>query len=101
MSTSNDDRKAERDARNAVLPYTLCQHCDHFVEPNDVTEPGIAEYIHLDNGEKEHDHDARPSAITMTLDEWRQVRSDLFQVYPDGAIGPNSVHHQTRLDVTS
>jgi hypothetical protein len=71
--------------------YTLCALCVHFVEPNDAgADLDLAAWIHLDDGEKEHDHDATPSTLVATLDEWKRVRPDLFVKYADGKIGPNS-----------
>ena len=81
------------------LPFTLCRHCDHFVDANEPLESaprGTAPFIHLENGEQEFDHDAEPGAETHSLDEWRKLRSDLFHEYPDGAIGPNSLDHSRR-----
>lgn len=74
--------------------YTICQHCHHFVDPNDDYEPGNgnAEFVHLENGEQEFDHDAQPSEETKTLKEWEQERPELFKEYEDGEIGPNSIH---------
>jgi hypothetical protein len=77
--------------------YEMCAHCRHFVEPNDVgsTLPfPVAEYVHLDNGEKEHDHDAAPGGIRGTLGAWREDDPGLFVTYPDGETGPNSAHYE-------
>jgi hypothetical protein len=101
--------------------YELCKFCDHFVDPNDsldddwgevVSEDatsiqfrdqdgsifGLAKYIHLEdgNGAFYFDHDATPSGVAKTLEEWGAERPDLFQTYPDGHIGPNSVQHSMR-----
>jgi len=76
--------------------YTLCKHCDHFVDPNDCDEPGVARYVHLEDGEQEFDHDAEPSNLFHVLDDWKRLRPDLFQEHPDGKIGPNSSHHSRR-----
>ena len=74
------------------LEYTLCKHCDHFVDKNDTPEPeeGVtfAEWTHLDSGEK--DHEAEPGNMTMSLLDWKRKRPDLFVKFPDGYIGPNS-----------
>lgn len=72
--------------------YEICGHidCMHFIEENDVQGEGIAPYLHLDDGEKEHDHDAIPSGIIHTLTEWSKIWPELFRKYPDGKIGPNS-----------
>jgi hypothetical protein len=81
-----------------MTTYEKCKHCWHFIEPNDETQiPGfavlkLAEYVHLDNGEKEHDHDAEPSGDKRTLDEWKNAHPELFHMHKDGMIGPNSVH---------
>ena len=77
--------------------YTLCEQCDHFIEPNeieDIADYGVAEYAHLDDGEKEHDHNASRSRWTNTLTGWRTSRTDLFLAHPDGKIGPNSRFHR-------
>ena len=77
--------------------YEKCAHCWHFIERNDTTGSELfdfgfklAEYVHLDNGEKEHDHDAMPSGDIRTLDEWKRDQPSLFHTYADGNIGPNS-----------
>lgn len=84
------------------IPYTLCKHCDHFVDPNDCLEDfpadeqaHIAKFIHLEDGEQEFDHDAEPGE-TKLGHEWQRDRPDLFQEHPDGAIGPNSFFHSRR-----
>ena len=78
--------------------YTLCKHCDHFVDSNDQfgKEPNICEYIHLEDGEQEFDHDAEPSTARRGLDQWKALRPDLFHKHEDGKIGPNSSHHDQR-----
>lgn len=73
--------------------YTKCAYCDHFVEENIPDEPGIAPYIHNDDGEKEHDHDAVPSTESHTLKEWNDIKPELFTLYHDGKIGPNSEYY--------
>lgn len=80
--------------------YEKCAHCWHFIESNldyyiAEASPGnfkVAQYIHLDNGEKEHDHDATPSGDIRRLAEWRAAFPVLFVTYPDGMTGPNSIH---------
>lgn len=76
------------------LPYEMCGNpaCAHFIESNDAYVPGygISEFNHLDDGEKEHDHDALPSGVVKTLREWAEIWPALFATYPDGKIGPNS-----------
>jgi hypothetical protein len=90
----------------------LCRRCDHFIEDNAISREGvpeplrseIAEYVHLDNGNKEHDHDAMPTGATlavewfagvaMFLSDWRAMRPDLFIGHADGQIGPNSRFHR-------
>lgn len=91
---------------------TLCKHCDHFVGPNPVLEgevvketfstycvldngTNIARYIHWEDGEQEFDHDAEPGEA-HTSKEWAHLRPDLTREYPDGKIGPNSIHHSRR-----
>lgn len=74
-----------------ITLYTMCQHCDHFVDEEDPV-------VHLDDGEKEHDHNAEPGK-TRTMHEWQQARPDLFIKHADGKIGPNSVHHFDRNKV--
>jgi len=79
--------------------YEKCRLCWHFIERND-TDPEdfagtgivVAEYVHLDNGEIEHDHDAEPSGDRQTLAAWKQQHPELFRSYPDGQTGPNSVY---------
>lgn len=68
----------------------LCQHCDHFVEPNPdaETDASLAKFLHMDDGDQEYDHDAEPSTDTD--------RPDLLRLYPDGKIGPNSMFHSRR-----
>lgn len=78
------------------VKYTLCKHCDHFVDLEDGSLYGQEKdfWVHLDNGYKEHDHDAEPSSQSMVLSEWEEARPDLFVEHPDGNIGPNSKHHK-------
>lgn len=78
------------------LSYQLCSRCDHFVDRNDDTILGLAEYLHLENGEQEFDHEAEPNGEVCTLAEWKALRPDLFVLHPDGAVGPNSSHHGFR-----
>lgn len=79
--------------------YTLCTHCEHFVDENfdaiDYPAEGYAKYIHLEDGEQEFDHDAEPGE-NHTGAEWEKLRPDLFKEYDDGKIGPNSKHHSRR-----
>ncbi len=86
----------EPDPALADHKATLCKHCHHFVEANDERDVagGCAAFIHLEDGEQEFDHDAEPGNVTKTLAEWRRDRPELFQTYPDGKIGPNSIYHQ-------
>ena len=75
--------------------YDLCAEpgCWHFVDENwpyTEQDEGIAPFIHLDDGEKEYDHDAVPSGKPETLRIWRLAFPELFWVYSDGKIGPNS-----------
>ena len=78
---------------NANTMYTLCTRCQHFVERNcDTTTPGLAKFVHLDDGEQEYDHDAVPG-VRHTLRVWKKLRPDLFTKYRDGKVGPNSRHH--------
>lgn len=77
--------------------YEMCAHCWHFVEPNDVIstpEFPVAAYVHLDDGEKEHNHDATPSGVKGTLTAWRAERPSLFVTYRDGKTGPNSAYFE-------
>ena len=91
MSDEPGAGSSYNDPNIEFLTYTMCQRCAHFVEPNDdyITTPGLAAYLHLDDGEKEHDHEAWPGA-QATLIQWRRIRPDLFVTYSDGKIGPNS-----------
>jgi hypothetical protein len=72
----------------------MCGHpgCLHFVDANPAygDGPGIAEYDHLDDGEKDHDHDAIRGGGIRTLAGWKALRPELFAEYADGKIGPNS-----------
>jgi hypothetical protein len=76
--------------------YTMCANCDHFIEKNDADDirdyPDIAVFIHLDDG-KEHDHDAKPSIVTLTIAQWRAIMPNLFTEYRDGHVGPNSAFY--------
>ena len=80
--------------------YTLCRHCDHFVDKNDDWSwngEDNARYVHLENGEQDFDHDAEPNHdSTQTLAQWRELAPELFIEHADGAIGPNSIHHSRR-----
>lgn len=73
--------------------YTQCAHCDHFVEINDdpnVDTYDLARYLHLDDGEKEHDHNAEPGRLSATLAMWRLFQPSLFEYDPvTDKIGPN------------
>jgi len=75
--------------------YTLCKHCDHFVEENPSREgdPNLAKYIHLDDGDSEYTHNAEPSGDTRSIDRWKKERPDLFMSDEDGVVGPNSLSH--------
>ena len=79
--------------------YAICSKCEHFTEPNDDAEnypdKGYCSHFHLDDGEQEYDHDAEPQGVA-TRAEWARRRPDLFEGYPDGKIGPNSIHHSRR-----
>jgi len=82
-----------------MTQYILCEHCDHFVDQNyidgEIRQPGIAEYAHLEDGEQEFDHEAKPSSESHSLADWEKNRPDLFIDHED-AIGPNSRHHSQR-----
>ena len=75
-----------------------CILCWHFIEENDADPRlmipagygGVAPYIHLDDGEKEHDHDAAPSGDARTLAAWKTAHPELFRRFRDGKTGPNS-----------
>ena len=81
--------------------YIKCAFCDHFVEPNSDFEKGysLAAYIHLDDGEKDHDHDADPRGGAHTLEEWKALRPDFFKKHEDGKIGPNSQFHPSTKEI--
>ena len=70
---------------------TMCYFCNHFIEENDGAEKGQAKYVHLDDGDKDHDHDAQPG-MSNPVSWWKRELSHLFKEYPDGKVGPNSVH---------
>jgi len=74
--------------------YSLCKHCDHFVDENYPLEEGLAQFIHLEDGQQEFDHDAEPGE-TKSGDEWGKQRPDLFKEHAD-AVGPNSFFHDRR-----
>lgn len=78
-----------------LLHYERCVHCWHFVDENPSYFEGyskdIATHLHLDDGEVEHDHDAEPGE-SNTLAWWKTFHPELFETYPDGKIGPNSVY---------
>jgi len=82
--------------------YDLCKLCWHFVDYNDSygDYPGLAEYIHLDDGEKEHDHDAQPTGEPRPLDVWKVTNPSLFTTYADGKIGPNSSDFKPRRKIS-
>ena len=74
--------------------YSVCLNCWHFVEENlgwD-DDASLAKWIHLDDGEKEHLHDAVPDMEMgeHELSWWRMNFPTLFLPYPDNKIGPNS-----------
>lgn len=78
------------------MKYVQCKHCDHFIEENEANGvPGLAPYIHNDDGEQEYDHDAEPGE-RKTMTQWQKDRPDLFKEHPDGAIGPNSAFYSQR-----
>ena len=87
-------------AQNAVFQkdvYVQCKHCLFFVDQNSVTKgydgpdtikmfgtyfefadgETIARYLHLDDGDTEHDHDAEPG-LAMTGEEWHEKHPELF-----------------------
>ena len=74
--------------------YELCKGCWHFVEDNDSDYQYFhaAPYIHLDDGEVEYDHDAEPSGVRYELITWSVNFPELFTIYADGKIGPNSTN---------
>jgi len=77
--------------------YQKCYHCDHFVEENEhYGVPGIARYIHIDDGTQEYDHQASPNPLSYSIDDWKKIRFDLFVTHPDGKVGANSRHHSQR-----
>jgi hypothetical protein len=58
----------------------MCNLCQHFVDENDTYEPhsNIARYVHLDDGETEYDHDARPNGDVRTVAAWEKAHPYLF-----------------------
>ena len=86
----SDLQKGEAMSTTAIL-FTKCGRCDHFIEDNTITVNGhdVVGYVHLDDGDKEHTHDAGPG-LTHTLPEWKMLRPDLFEEHEDGKIGPSS-----------
>jgi hypothetical protein len=83
-----------------TLPYTICRHCDHFIDSDITIGSSDDEFLwdHMDDGEQAYDHNAEPSSLRgpYILSEWRNRRPDLFQVYEDGRTGPNSIHHSRK-----
>lgn len=65
------------------MNYYKCVKCDHFVDGG----------THLDDGEKDHTHQAIAGIPGKTLRQWKKDRPDLFREHPDGKIGPNSRFH--------
>jgi hypothetical protein len=84
--------KTTMTGQQGSLIFEMCGHsgCSHFITANPAAGPGLAAFDHLDDGDKEHDHDAVPGGGTGTLATWRTTRPDLFVMYADGRIGPNS-----------
>lgn len=81
--------------------YEMCgnEFCYFFVEENHVGESptddglvALVKYVHLDDGEQEHWHDAVPSGKLHRLSWWKMAYPQLFTGYPDGKIGPNSIY---------
>lgn len=70
--------------------FSMCAHCDHFVTDNDPWHAGLARHMHMEDGEQEFDHDAEPGAESMTSVDWYMERPELFMMFPDGKVGPNS-----------
>lgn len=77
------------------MNYTICKYCDHFIEENiDYTpESGFCQYIHLDDGDIEYNHNATPDE-TLPSGDWGILRPDLFTLNIDNRVGPNSYHHR-------
>jgi len=77
--------------------YEMCRYCDHFIDVewliDDPDNPNIF-LIHLDSGEKEHDHEPVRSKEIKRLIDWKAERPDLFTLYEDEFIGPNSMHFE-------
>jgi len=99
MATAKSDNDEKSVKTRPVVEYkeprTLCKHCDHFVENDNVSDPAAAGYVHLDDGEQEYDHNAEPSE-TVERAELEKIRPDLWRRYADGKIGPNSWWHSRR-----
>jgi hypothetical protein len=52
-------------------------------------------YDHMDDGEKDFNHNAMPDLDSMrTGDEFARDFPTLFKEYKDGKIGPNSRYHK-------
>lgn len=88
------EREASRECRVSATGHepallTMCALCDHFVEENDAWGPGLARYVHCDDGEQVFDHDAEPGESRTSVD-WTLDRPELFEKFQDGKIGPNS-----------
>jgi hypothetical protein len=109
---SDDNQKAE-----------MCKFCDHFITENIIEAPSkvlpdgltlavlqedgtpqtdgeqpvvYCRYLHLEDGDQEFDHNATPSGDLRPLEQWQAARPDLFRMYADGSIGPNSIYHSQR-----
>lgn len=59
-----------------VALYEKCDHCHLFVEPNESSGDGIAEYVHLHRGNEvdtalDETHEAQPSGRFANLLTWR------------------------------
>lgn len=82
------------------MSYEKCEKCWHFVTDNPSREwsGDVVEYIHLDDGEVEHDHDAVPGA-SRTLVWWKTFHPELFEVYPDKKTGPNSAYFRLAVRI--
>lgn len=112
--------KKTQPARPASDCYTMCKHCNHFVEDNTIIiddyakispvkerhelfvefKDGtkMAKYIHLENGEQAFDHDANPGNLTLSLEGWKKEKPLLFKKYKDGEVGANSMHSPLYLE---
>ncbi len=89
------------DESNLTAEYELCKHCDHFIDSNEGATKEQAQFVHLAD-ERYHvpddAHAAEPRGEVKTLARWQIDRPDLFAMFADGSVGPNSAAYATKLN---